>query len=91
MAAEEALNNSKIEEVVVKDSFYLNYPYDSTNEVMRLVSDLEIQIIVQQFTTDCTLQGKIRIDKVEELKSKVQLLNDTGTKVQLAIYDLLIS
>ncbi|QSE97697.1 IMPACT family protein [Fulvivirga lutea] len=83
LAAEEALNNSKIEEVVVKESFTLVYPYDSTNEVMRLVSDLEIQIVDQKFESDCTLFGKVKIDKVEELKGKVELLNNTGTVVGL--------
>ncbi|MEQ8926190.1 MAG: YigZ family protein [Fulvivirga sp.] len=83
LAAEEALTNSIIEKVVVKESFTLNYPYDSTNELMRLVSDLEIQIVDQKFETDCTLIGKVKIDKVEELKSKVELLKNTGTEVVL--------
>lgn len=84
IAAEEALSNAAIESVVVKQTFTINYPYASTSEVMRLVSELDIQIVDQSFEAACTIHGKIRIDRLGELESKVQLLNDTGTKVELS-------
>lgn len=84
LAAEEALVNADIEKVIVKKDIKLTYPYDSTNEVMRLVSDLEIQIVDQVFESDCALIGKVRIDKEEALKSKVALLKNTGTVVSLS-------
>lgn len=84
LAAEEALVNADIEKIIVKKDIKLTYPYDSTNEVMRLVSDLEIQIVDQFFESDCALIGKVRIDREEALKSKVALLKNTGTVVSLS-------
>lgn len=85
IAAEEAIANSEIINVTVTKQFELNYPYQSTSEVMRLISELEIQIVDQRFEASCSILGKIRVDRVSELESKIQLLNDTGTEVGLVV------
>lgn len=83
IAAEESLKSSTIVTEIVKQSIDLKYSYDVTNEVMRLVNELNIDIVDQEFTTDCLLKGQVRIDLVSELKKRIQLLNDTGFPVEL--------
>ena len=79
-ATEKALSSVKFKTVVVKQSIELNYPYDKTNEVMRLVEELDIAIGQQEFNENCVLQGKILPSRLEKLKAKVGLL--LGVSIQ---------
>jgi uncharacterized YigZ family protein len=84
-SAEEAINAANIIKVEVKHSFKLAYSYDVTNEVMRMINDLAIDIDDQIFDAGCRLMGKIKIDHIDQLVSKVQLLQDLGNKIELEI------
>lgn len=83
IAAEEALNNSKIISVDITKSVTLKYSYAATSEVMRLVDDFELTITDQDFADECIINGEVKIGKLDEFKSKVQLLIDTGSDIQL--------
>lgn len=83
LAAEEALDNAAIITVEVQNEILLQYGYDDTNEVMRLVNELNINIVDQKFEASCELKGTIKINLSEQLESKVQLLNDLGHKINL--------
>ncbi len=85
LAAEEAIDNSEKTRVVLKHDFELNYSYEATNEVMRLVDDLKLDVVEQKFEKECFLKGKVQIDRVEQLKSKVELLINTGSTLRLTI------
>ena len=84
-AAELAIQNSRIITEVVKKQLELSYSYEATSEVMRVIDDFSIEIVDQQFQEKCLLKGKIRVDKVDQLETKVQLLNDLGAVVSLKI------
>jgi uncharacterized YigZ family protein len=84
-AAELALNEAGIKTVEIKQSFKIIYSYEATNEIMRLTNDLSVDIVEQLFEEDCLLIGKIKIDLVETIVSKVQLLKDLGNNVDLKI------
>jgi uncharacterized YigZ family protein len=84
-SAEEAINAANIIKVEVKHSFKLAYSYDVTNEVMRMINDLAIEIDDQIFDAGCRLMGKIKVDHIDQLVSKVQLLQDLGNKIELEI------
>ncbi len=75
-AAELALSQAKTTTVVIKRTIKLQYPYDKTNEVMRLVSELEVEIADQVFEADCLLKGRILPSKYDALKEKVALLDN---------------
>lgn len=84
-AADEALQASKIVIKTINSDIELRYSYDATSEVMRVVNDLSVEIIEQDFTQDCLLIGKIKIDAVMLLQKRIQLLKDTGVSVSLKI------
>lgn len=83
IAAEEALNNSKIISVDITKSVTLKYSYAATSEVMRLVDDFELTITDQDFADECIINGEVKIGQLDEFKSKVQLLIDTGSDIKL--------
>ncbi|MEQ8474966.1 YigZ family protein [Fulvivirga sp.] len=87
LAAEEALDNASIMTVEVQNGIVLQYGYDDTNEVMRLVNELNINIVDQKFEVACELKGTIKINLTDQLESKVQLLNDLGHKIALKVED----
>lgn len=87
LAAEEALDNASIMTVEVQNGIVLQYGYDDTNEVMRLVNELNINIVDQKFEAACELKGTIKINLTDQLESKVQLLNDLGHKIALKVED----
>jgi uncharacterized YigZ family protein len=87
LAAEEALDNASIITVEVQNGIMLQYGYDETNEVMRLVNELNINIVHQKFEAACELKGTIKINLTDQLESKVQLLNDLGHKIALKVED----
>lgn len=70
-AAEEALQNATIKTVEIKTKFDLRYPYDKTNEVMRITSEFEVEILSQDFQEDCLLIAKIEPEKYEAFKAKL--------------------
>jgi uncharacterized YigZ family protein len=84
-AAQEALATNTIEKKIVKDHFKLLFKYELTNEVMRLQSDFETELINQNFTDTCELEIAVRLsysnafqeaaDKIPELIAK-KLLKD---------------
>lgn len=82
IAAEEALNNSKIICVDITKSVRIKYGYAATSEVMRLVDEFEVTITDQTFENECIIKGEVKIGKIEEFKAKVQLLIDTGSDIQ---------
>ncbi|MBL3656497.1 IMPACT family protein [Fulvivirga sediminis] len=83
VSAEEALANANILKVEVTKPIKITYSYEETNEVMKLVSDLSLEIVNQEFTMNCTMEAEVKINLLNSLKEKVQLLNDLGNNIQL--------
>jgi len=82
-AASEALENNIIVKKDITASFQFLFPYVEMNEVMKLVKDLDLKIKNQGFDNGCTLDVEVIISKVEPLKTKVQLLEDTGHQIKM--------
>ncbi|MTI22189.1 YigZ family protein [Fulvivirga sp. RKSG066] len=81
LAAEEALNNSKIITVAITERLELEYDYDATSEVMRLIDDYNIDIVDQQFAASCSVVVDVKIGLIDQVKEKLQLLIDTGSSI----------
>ena len=79
-AAEEALLNAKVVTIIIKSDIEIIYPYDKTNDVMRISSEFEIEIIDQYFEQECKIIGKILPSKYEALKSKMDLIESVSIK-----------
>jgi len=74
-AAFEALQASKLIEVTIEEVYDIQYGYEITNEVMRLISEFEAEIKNQEFTENCTATLGIKQsykEKFEEEAEKIE-------------------
>ena len=77
-AAIEALENAQIIEKTVDDDITFTYEFPMMNAVMKIVKDLNPQIIAQGYDTDCTMTLRIRRGMMPQLRerlSKVESLH----------------
>lgn len=85
-AAFEALEASNLIEVTIEEIYDIQYGYEITNEVMRLISEFEADIKIQEFTENCTATIGIKQslkEKFEEEAEKIDGLlfeNHSGEK-----------
>ena len=80
-SAAEALEKSEIIQKFIVKHLQLRYPYDSTNQVMRLIPDFNMEVISQEYLSDCQMILAVKIPMVEQVKNKLQFLNDTGADI----------
>ena len=73
-AAEEALNRTEIITVEIKTEFLLKYPYDKTQPVLRLMKELKVELVDQNFSESCELKGKVDSEQMPMLANKLDLL-----------------
>lgn len=73
-AAEDALQKAKVIIVEVKTDFRLEYSYENTNEVLRLMKDFKVEIVNQEYNENCLLVGRIEPELLVGLKEKLSLL-----------------
>ena len=79
-AAAAALEQSAIVEKHIVKLLTIRYPYDSTNQVMRLVADHELTVKSQDYQEDCAIVLAVNVPMINRIESKLQLLSDTGTE-----------
>ena len=84
LATEEALNNASIETISITSTYSINFSYEATNEVMRIVKDCELDILEQKYEQDCFLKVKIKLDLEQKYLSKIKLLQDLGNKIAVS-------
>ncbi len=82
-AAEEALNQSEVLTIEIKELAKIQYAYSDTNEVMRLVNELNLEIKDQKFEMDCEMTVKVKVNLKAALLEKVDLLRDLGNTITL--------
>lgn len=80
-AATEALSQARVVSKVLTKRFILSFPYDSTQEVMRLVHKLGVQIIAQGYTEECSLELGIPVGETDYFSKQVDLLRKKGVDV----------
>lgn len=77
-AAIEALENAQIIEKTVDDDITFSFEFPMMNAVMKVVKDLNPQILSQGYDTNCTMSLRIRRGMMPQLRerlSKVETLN----------------
>ena len=79
-AAAAALENIVIDQRFVKEVFSVYFQYPEMNNVMRIVKDLNLNVIEQNFELECQLTFSIRKSQSEKMQSKFAL----NHKVKLA-------
>lgn len=76
IAAAEAIEANEIIEEVIQERVEVRYGYESTNEVMRLVKEFDLQILEQEFTADCRLILAVRQSLHAQLLESLEKLED---------------
>jgi uncharacterized YigZ family protein len=74
-AAFEALEASKLIEVTIEEIYDIQYGYEITNEVMRLISDFESDIKNQEFTENCTATLGIKQSLKEKFEEEAEKID----------------
>lgn len=74
-SAGEALKSARIITKYIKQDFRFTYPYDKTNEVLRITNEFEVEITDQQFTDICEMHGRITPSSFPAFKAKLALLD----------------
>lgn len=82
-AANDALEKCTIIEKDVVQTLTLTYDYVYTPEVMKLVKDFDVLILKQDFQESCLLRAEIKLGLKEKLIERIDLLNATGSSIQL--------
>lgn len=86
-ATEQAINENKIIEVTITSTVEVTFDYESTNEVMRLVKDVDLTIISQTYEVTCSLTVNVQVDQTGLLLKKLQLLKDTGSRLKFKLVE----
>ena len=72
MAAAEAINAAEIIEKTVDEDVTFMFEYPLMNDVMKVVKDLEPEIVSQQFDMDCQMTLRIRKGEMKRLKERLE-------------------
>lgn len=83
-AAAEALENAGVREVAVTVNVELQYEYDATPEVMRLVKEFQLSILSEEFGDRVQMRVQVLLRYYTALIEKIDLLRATGTAVQVS-------
>ena len=72
LAAAEAIAAAEIIEKTVDEEVNVMFEYPLMNEVMKVVKDMEPEIVGQQFDMDCQMTLRIRKDEMGQLKDRLK-------------------
>ena len=81
LATEDALSKTSLILMDVVEKFSLFYPYDETQEVLRLINDYDITVIKQEYSETCVLKGEVKLSEQKDFLRKITLLQALGHKI----------
>ena len=70
-AASDAISNAKIIEKTVDEIFIIKFAYPFLNEVMKIVKEINPQILTQKLEMSCEMTLQIRRSEMEKLKNRL--------------------
>lgn len=70
-AAADALGAASIIEKVASKTFTLHFDYLEMNSIMRIVKDLSLEVLSQEFSQECLLKVRVRLDDIEPFRERV--------------------
>jgi putative IMPACT (imprinted ancient) family translation regulator len=82
-AAEDALNQAVIIEKQITRMITIQYRYEATPTIMKLVKDFKLTIVNQVFEEECVLQLNVDESVWEGLNEKLKFLKSTGTDLKV--------
>jgi len=79
-AAEDAINKAVIIQKTVNDVYTIQFDYLQMNDVMKVIKDDDLEIISQNFNTECSIQVSIRKTLVNDSISELGKLTGVIAK-----------
>ena len=70
-ATQEALSNAEIIEKVAGETLTVTFDYLQMNDVMKVLKDMDITPLNQQFDLRCTLTARVRLSRIEEFRKQL--------------------
>ena len=70
-AALDAIANAKIIEKTINETISIKFTYPFLNDVMKIVKEINPQVLTQKFEMDCEMTLQIRQSEIEKLKSRL--------------------
>mgnify|MGYP000930520788 FL=1 len=74
-AAADAIANATIEVRQVEETIKYDFTYPMMNDVMRIVKEMQPQVVDQQFDNTCSITLRIRKSEAEQLRSRLNKLS----------------
>lgn len=74
-AAADAIANATIEVRQVEEIIKYDFTYPMMNDVMRIVKEMQPQVVDQQFDNTCSITLRIRKCEAEQLRSRLNKLS----------------
>jgi uncharacterized YigZ family protein len=81
-AAGEALDKAGSIERDVTATFEIRYDYSATPEIMKVVKDLDLEIIHQDFADRCVLKVEVILKNESSLIEKLSLMRSMGALIE---------
>ncbi|TCD00612.1 YigZ family protein [Pedobacter frigidisoli] len=75
-----AITESNIISKTVNDIYEINFDYLQMNDVMKLVKDENLQVLGQNFDTNCTLKFEVRKAQLNQVLSKFDKVENAKLK-----------
>ena len=70
-ATQDALANATIVEKVAGEHFTVSFEYLQMNDVMKVLKDMGITPLKQQFDLRCTMEVRVRLSQIEDFRKQL--------------------
>lgn len=70
-ATQDAIANAEIIEKVAGETLTVTFDYLQMNDVMKVLKDMDITPLNQQFDLRCTLTARVRLSRIEEFRKQL--------------------
>lgn len=71
-AARDALQNATILEKTINEVYKLSFPFESMNDVMKIVKDFGLQIVDSNYDSNAYIVYKIRLNDAQKVIAKIK-------------------
>jgi uncharacterized YigZ family protein len=85
LATEDALNQSEIITQYVRDVYRLDFKYELTNDVMKIVKTYQLPINNQLFDNECSIEIEIKKSLVQQIIAKFTKIDELRLNYQNTI------
>lgn len=77
-----AIQNATIVERTIDEYYTVSFAYEAMNEVMRVVKDIQPQILAQKFDLMCRLRIRIRQSRLSHLISELEKIETVSLEYE---------